>query len=396
MLWGLKMTKQFKQAPLKIGFIVNPIAGAGGPAGHKGSDLECTRDAIASGDIERRSPGRAQQFLQNLSVIEKIVFVSAPGIMGADYLNGTPNSQFEEVEYKLNTESTPEDTKAVLRLMKTKHVDLVLFVGGDGTARDVCSVLKTDIPVLGIPSGVKMHSGVFALTPLAAAKVVDELVEGSLVSLMESEVRDIDEEALQKSVVKSRYFGSMLIPEELHYVQSVKSGGVEVDDLVLADIAAEVQERIEDLPNETLVVFGTGSTTQFIQQELGCPGTLLGVDVVCQNNLIAADVDSLELTKRVSAHKGRVVIILTAIGGQGHIIGRGNSQLVPDVLKCVGRENIWVVATKSKIQQLNGRPLLIDSNDSALDEHWCGVIPVITGYHDQVLYRLSNIVDEGV
>lgn len=393
------MDKQFTQPPLTLGFIVNPIAGAGGPAGHKGSDLAITREAISAGEIELRSPERAIQFLRCLHTAEKIQFVAAPGEMGANYLANEHISRYEIVEHKIETETGPQDTQAIAKKMFLQSVDLILFVGGDGTARDICSAINTRIPVLGIPSGVKMHSGVFAITPSGAAKVVDELICGNLVSLMECDVRDIDEDALQNSVVKSRYFGSMLVPEELHYVQSVKSGGAEVDDLVLADIAAEVEERIgaidegEGIP---LVVFGTGSTTQFIQQELQCAGALLGVDVCRDGGLVATDVNASQLNTLVQNHSGPVIIIVTAIGGQGHIVGRGNSQLVPDVLRRAGRENIWVVMTKTKLKDLDGRPILIDSNDPELDQDWCGLIPVITGYHDQVLYRLSNMIDEGV
>ncbi len=386
---------------LTIGFLVNPIAGAGGPAAHKGSDLAITKESVAAGELTLRAPERAKQFLSALDEHNQFELISAPGAMGADYLTAcpdlrSPNLRYRVLSSELSSSTSDHDTKRIVTLLMQAHVDLIVFVGGDGTARDVCSVLESGekgetFPVLGVPSGVKMHSGVFAITPSAAAKVLNEVVSGALVSLVEQEVRDIDEQALQKNVVKSCYYGAMLVPDEVRYIQAVKSGGVEVDELVLADIAAEVAERIADCGDEApLIIFATGSTTQFIQQEIHCPGTLLGVDVFKSGHLIAEDVTAEELEVLVSAHEGKVIIVLTAIGGQGHILGRGNQQLSPKVLRRVGRDNLWVVMTKTKLEALEKRPLLMDSNDPELDAQWQGLIPVITGYHDQVLYRLGS------
>ncbi len=390
------MKTELPHKRLTIGFLVNPIAGAGGPAAHKGSDLAVTKDALVAGELNLRAPERARQFISALDSDAQFELISAPGAMGADYLAEASALQYNVLSCSLSSTTSDHDTKNIVKALILAQVDLIVFVGGDGTARDVCSVLESEeprasFPVLGVPSGVKMHSGVFAITPSAAAAVLNEVVSGALVSLVDQDVRDIDEQALQKGVVKSRYYGAMLVPDEVRYIQAVKSGGVEVDELVLADIAAEVAERIEDCDNETtLIIFATGSTTQFIQQEMHCPGTLLGVDVFNRGHLIAEDVTAAELETLVSAHEGRVIIVLTAIGGQGHILGRGNQQLSPKVLRRVGRENLWVVMTKTKLEALSKRPLLIDSNDPELDEQWQGLIPVITGYHDQVLYRLGS------
>ncbi len=390
------MKTELPQKLLTIGFLVNPIAGAGGPAAHKGSDLAITKESVAAGELILRAPVRAKQFLSALDENNQFELISAPGAMGADYLTECPDLRCRVLSSELSNSTSDHDTKKIVTLLMQAHVDLIVFVGGDGTARDVCSVLESDgkvemFPVLGVPSGVKMHSGVFAITPSAAATVLNEVVSGGLVSLVEREVRDIDEHALQKNIVKSRYYGSMFVPDEVRYIQAVKSGGVEVDELVLADIAAEVAERIEDCDSEkTLVIFATGSTTQFVQQEMHCPGTLLGVDVFKNDHLIAEDVTAVILEELVASHEGKVIVVLTAIGGQGHILGRGNQQLSPKVLRRVGRDNLWIVMTKTKLEALEKRPLLMDSNDPELDEQWQGLIPVITGYHDQVLYRLGS------
>jgi len=389
------MTKKHLHAkPLRIGFLINPDAGAGGPAGHKGSDRDISKQAIQEGRIARRAPGRARQFVEALPENLKCTFVLVNGAMGSDaFIANDPSSPPTQslcyLPDVIPEQTRREHTIAVSTCLLSANIDLLIFVGGDGTARDVCTAIGEKVPVLGVPSGVKMHSGVFAVSPLCAAKVLSLLVAGELVSLVEGEVRDIDESAFEQGLVKSRYFGVMWVPDELRYVQNVKQGGVEVDALVLDDIAAEIGERLADAGDSTLTIFAPGSTTLHVQHALGYTGTLLGVDVVLAGSLIAQDVDARQLDSLVSGHSGPVVIVLTAIGGQGHIIGRGNQQISTQVLKRVGRANVWVVATKKKLQALQARPLLMDSNDPELDEAWQGIIPVITGYRDQVLYRLG-------
>ncbi len=389
------MNKTFTSQPLCIGFFVNPFAGAGGPAGHKGSDLAQTREALIRGELTARAPERAQQFLQALSANSACRFITPRGVMGEDLLAAHSPYPFTCLPRDIPDTCSAQDTRLIVEDMLAHQVDMIVFVGGDGTARDVCVANTETTPVLGVPSGVKMHSGVFAITPTAAAVVLNAVLAGELVSLSEQEVRDIDEQALQTGRVASRYFGSQWVPHELQYIQSVKSGGAEVDELVLADIAAEIEERLREQENhDALVVFATGSTAQFIQQELGCEGTLLGVDVMRSGELIAQDVSAKELEALLTTHEGKVVLIVTAIGGQGHVFGRGNQQLSPAVLRRIGRENVWLVMTKTKLQGLHGRPLLMDSNDPDLDNAWQGLIPVITGYRDHALYRLGALVYE--
>ena len=259
---------------------------------------------------------------------------------------------------------------------------------GDGTARDVYTAIKPEQLVLGIPAGVKIHSGVYSISPKAASRVLENMISGGLSSVRYADVMDIDEDLFRQGTVKAKRFGEMLVPDELQYIQAVKMGGKESDELVLADIAAEVEERLDD---EHLIV-GSGSTINAIMEDMGLNNTLLGVDWVHDGDVLAQDLTESELYERVKqVSSGQVKLLLTVIGGQGHVICRGNQQLSPRVLDAVGRENVWLVATKSKLKGLEGRPLRIDSGDDALDHAWSGMISVITGYHDEVVVRIEAV-----
>lgn len=372
----------------RLGLIVNPLAGVGGPAANKGSDDPQIQSLAWAGELPLSSPKRARTFLEHLSVPADCQFtlVTVRGPMGADVAIGLP-WEVELAGFTPSERTTGLDTQNAAQALAARQVDLLVFVGGDGTARDVCSVVPPRQPVLGVPAGVKMHSGVYAINPPMAAELVSLLLRGDLVNLAMREVRDIDEEAFRRGVVKSRHFGDMLTPEEGRFVQHVKQGGLEVEELVLLDIAEHLRQETDEA--DTLVIWGPGSTTLNVMQNLGMEGTLLGVDVARNGQVIARDVNANTLADHLQRHTGRVLLVVTAIGGQGHIIGRGNQQLSPQVLRGVGRDNLRVIATRTKLKTLGGRPLQIDSGDEGLDQSWLGYIPVITGFEDTVLYPLG-------
>jgi len=195
---------------------------------------------------------------------------------------------------------------------------------------------------------------------------------------------DIDESAFRQGVVKAKRYGEMRIPAQLRYVQSVKSGGKESEELVLDDLAAFVVSQMDD---DVRYVMGSGSTVAAVMAELGLENTLLGVDVVVNGQLLAQDVTASQLLALVEQQPCRLII--TLIGGQGHVFGRGNQQLSPAVIRAIGRDNIWIIATKTKLKALNGRPLLADTGDAELDRELRGLIPVLVGYNDYVMYRLG-------
>lgn len=384
----------------RLGLIINPLAGIGGAVALKGSDgVETVAEAIARGG-QLRAPERAKRALQVVAEQipkDAISVATYPGPMGEDIAKAC--GFVPEVIGEIDDEATtPEDTEMAAKAMSDMRLDLILFVGGDGTARNICHAVPESQPVLGIPAGVKMHSGVYAVTPEAAGELICRLVKGELVDIRRQEVRDIDEEAFRQGKVRARYYGELLVPEEGQFMQHVKSGGREVEEFVLQDIAATLIEEMED---DCLYIVGPGSTTRGFMEELGLENTLLGVDLVLNKQLLATDVTGPEIERAMAGFaaesgselgdkaRGKVKIIITPIGGQGHLLGRGNQQLTPAVIKQVGRDHIQVIATKTKITELNGRPLLVDTNDPALDQSLAGHIPVVTGYRDRILYPIN-------
>ncbi|MEP1471565.1 MAG: ATP-NAD kinase family protein [Halieaceae bacterium] len=374
---------------LHIGLIVNPLAGLGGALALKGSDGEALRQRVSELQPEqkRRAAQRVERALAMLlSRQAEVSFTAWSGPMGGDALKqaGFSATVLNDTGESL---STADDTRRAAEAMLEQEVDLLVFAGGDGTARDIFDAVGSDFPVLGIPCGVKMHSGVFAVSPEAAGELLLQLLAGGLVGLQLREVRDIDEDAFRQDVVKARFYGEMLVPAQGQYLQQTKIGGRESPDLVAADIADWMSESFDP---ETLYLFGPGSTTAGIMASLGLPGTLLGVDVVRNNEVLVNDADEETLLQLLSEHTGKAEILVTAIGGQGHIFGRGNQQFSPAVIRAVGIDNITVVAAKSKISGLEGRPLFVDTNDPALDKVLSGYRQVLTGYDDHVLYRVAS------
>lgn len=372
-----------------IGLIINPVAGLGGAVALKGSD-GVAEQALSLGAVPKSTLRCEQAFTQILSLADEFVVTTVTGAMGADMCKRL-GLNYQLVTFagsdSLDSDilsSTSDHTLAAASAIKAAGVDCLVFTGGDGTARNVYSALGDNFPVLGIPAGVKIHSGVYAISPVGAGEVLKLMLTNQLVSVMERDVMDIDEALFRQGSVKAKRYGEMLVPAELRYMQAVKMGGKESDELVLGDIAADVIEQIED----ALVIMGSGSTTEFVMQEMGLENTLLGVDVIYNEEVLANDVTETQLYDYVQRYE-QVKLVITLIGGQGHIFGRGNQQLSPRVIRAVGLENIIVIATKTKLNALAQRPLLADTGDTELDRELSGMIKVTTGFHDYVMVRLQ-------
>lgn len=382
-----------------LGFIINPIAGVGGSVALKGSDGEGIADKAISLGATAKANERAKLALEILLPYkDQITIYTASGLMGencAKALGFTVKIVYQtpEVTSAIDTENAVE---ALLKLPIKQTIDILLFAGGDGTARNINDKVGDKTPVLGIPAGCKIHSGVYAITPKAAGRVIELMVTKQLVTLTEADVMDIDESLFRQGVVKAKRYGEMQVPSELRYIQAVKSGGKESDELVLQDIAAHVIEHMED----DLYIIGSGSTTAFVMEELALDNTLLGVDLVQDQTLLASDLTEPELwhyierhqSNNTSSHNNNIKLVITLIGGQGHIFGRGNQQLSPRILRAIGKENIFIIATKAKLSALDARPLISDTGDSELDQFFSGFMSVITGYKDQVLYPIASPV----
>ncbi len=370
----------------KLGLIINPYAGLGGSVGLKGSDGDAIRiEALARG-AEPRALQRMQRALQIISHLpEKIEVFCFAGDMGETSARASGFTT-RVIGAAQQQPSSAQDTCAAATALLQQKVDLILFAGGDGTARLIADVIGTSQPVLGVPCGVKMHSGVYANSPEAAGEILKQLLTGSLVNIVERDVKDIDEDAFRNGQVRARFYGTLLVPEDSQFLQQVKNAGTERDELAQLDVA---QEMIEQLQPDTLYLVGPGSTTHLFLQELGVDGSLLGVDVLLNNELIATDVSAAQICTQLDHFSGPVKMIITAIGGQGHILGRGNQQFTPDILRRVGKENIHIIAARGKILALNGRPLLVDTNDPELDVAFGGYRSVITGYRETIMYPVG-------
>jgi len=204
-----------------------------------------------------------------------------------------------------------------------------------------------------------------------------------------SQVLDINENLYRAGNINTRVFGEMLIPRNGGFVQSVKVSGVESEELVQQEIAAWV---IESLEADTLYLIGSGSSCMLIKDELGIDGTLLGVDVIFDGDCIIKDATEQQLLEVIDNYKQQPVkLIITIIGGQGIVLGRGNHQVCHQVIEQLGLDNLIVIASKGKITALEGKPLGVDTGDQQLNDRLTGFIPVITGYDDSIIYPIGRI-----
>lgn len=365
-----------------LGIIVNPVAGIGGAVGLKGSDgPEIQRLAWERG-ARAEAPRRAEEALKALILPSaQVDIITCGGKMGETECLAAGLLP-RVLPLRSSSTTTAQDTVRAACQMAEMGADLLLFAGGDGTARNIFEAVKDRVPVLGIPAGVKIHSAVFAKNPRCAGQLASRFLEGRISTLRKAEVLDIDEDAYRGGHVSAKLFGYMQVPFAEELVQRQKAGSVS-ESSALHAIGAEIADHME---NDCYYVIGAGTTTKCITDYLGLKKTLLGVDVLYQRKLIAQDLseqDLITLLKRKTAK-----IIITPIGGQGYLFGRGNQQLSSRVIQMIGKENIIVVATLQKIADLNGSPLFVDTGDSATNRMLSGFIRVITGYRQELIYSV--------
>ena len=369
----------------KLGVIVNPIAGMGGRVGLKGTDGPGIVERARSLGAVPAAPDRAVDALRRVAsaLNGEIEVVAAPGRMGADEAVAAGLTP-AEVGHATEDATTARDTERSARLMAEVGVDLILFAGGDGTARDIYKAIGDTVPVVGVPAGVKMHSGVYTINPRAAGDLAVRYLKDEGTPVREAEVMDIDEEAFREDALSARLFGYLRVPYEEGLVQGSKDGRSPNEEASLQEVAEEFADRMED---ELLYVVGPGTTTRALARRLGLEKTLLGVDIIRKGELVRADVTEKEILEAIAGNGAGIVV--TPIGGQGHIFGRGNQQISPEVISKVGRERIVLVATPEKIASFQGAPLLVDTGDEAVDRMLSGYFRVITGYRTESVHRVS-------
>ena len=376
----------------KLGLIVNPIAGMGGRVGLKGTDGEDMRQRALDLGATPQAYNRAFEALSEISkTMPELSLITCAGPMGEDVAKdcGLSFHVIADIpKCELATSST--DTRRAVLEMQDVGVDLILFAGGDGTAIDICDVFASkncnsnQTPVLGIPAGVKMHSGVFALTPRRAGETALRFIRGETVDTHDVEIMDIDEAEFRAGRLSATLRGYLKTPVDSTGIQSTKTGAFPNENFDLEGIARQV---IADMDEDTIYIIGPGTTTAAISEALGIENTLLGVDVVLNGSLLAMDSTERDLIKLTEDAPTKIVV--SVIGGQGYIFGRGNQQISPSVIRRVGRENVIVVATSSKLLGLGGRPLLVDTGDTELDEELSGYTKVVTGYRQSHVSKVS-------
>lgn len=373
-----------------VGFVVNPLAGIGGRLGFKGSDGAYGVKALMMG-ADLVSPARAERFIDALveGVIRERISVgilAATGIMGYEEARKALGAlDVEELSCVPRGlwPTTAHDTRRCARMMVQAGVDILVFVGGDGTARDIYESVGREVPVLGVPAGVKVYSAVFAVNPEAAAEVVLSFLSGRA-DLQERDVVDVDEDEFRRGRLVLRRYGSLLVPVSEGVVPSSKETSRGGD-------AEGIAEFILDnlVKPCTLLILGPGTTTSRIADAMGAPKTLLGVDVYHEGRPVALDVNEEELYSIVRRHvakKGKVYLVLSPIGGQGYILGRGNQQISPRILRLIGLGNIIAVSSEEKLRRLDA--LRVDTGDRELDSQLRGYMKVLTGYGRWRLMRV--------
>jgi len=369
-----------------MGFLVNPIAGMGGRVGLKGTN-GVSKNAVVLG-AKPVAPTKAVEFLKRLKELElttRIDLITCPSIMG--------EAETKEVGLKAEIlpmspkkETTAEDTKLAIKLMVKSKLDLIVFVGGDGTARDVLDAMRAlnGLPVLGVPSGVKMYSGIFAASSRDAADIVQAFVEKSAETL-DFEIMDVDEEAVRNDRLSVSLYGFLKGP----FLPMRSLGSKQVSPETLDEHENQMGVArfiVEDMDSKATYILGPGTTVKSIADLLGVEKTVLGVDIY-NNKKVVKDVNEKKMLGEIKDWEN-TWIVLSPIGRQGMLLGRGNQQISPEIIKKIGKERIIVAATRSKIQGIEGGVLRVDTGDAKVDAMLRGYIKVATDYRE---WRLMEV-----
>ncbi len=373
----------------KLGLLINTVAGMGGSVGLKGTD-HMVEEAIRRG-AKPRANGRVRQALKELLEIKnELEIVTCPGDMGEDTAKSmgfrtTVLHTGGRRSLKDLFDSSRTDTIVLSKAMEEAGVDLLLFAGGDGTARDIYEGVGTELPALGIPAGVKIHSPVYAKNPQSAGDLAKLWLTGKVTKTAEQEVLDIDEELYRQEIINTRLYGYLSVPLEHVFTQNRKAPTPLSETASIESIAHEIVEHMEE---DTYYLIGAGTTTRGVMQMLGLKNTLIGVDLIRNKELMANDIYGDKILDFIKGKKTKLIVTVT--GGQGFLFGRGNQQITPEVIREIGKENIIILATKAKIAEFHHQPFLVDTPDEELNKELCGYYRVITAYGEFTMCRVSE------
>lgn len=382
-----------------IGLIINPIAGMGGRVGLKGTDgADILNKAIQLGAL-KEAPNIALSALRKLEPLrEELRVLTASGDMGENQCKAL--GFWYEVVHQTKAVcggwgSDSGDTEKAAGIMAERGAELILFAGGDGTARDIYRAVETRIPVLGIPAGVKIYSPVYGNTPRAAGELAYWYLCGRNLPLKEEEVVDVDEEAVRGNRVITKLYGYLKVPFQREYLQNKKAPTPLSEAESRMAIALDVVDHME---KGKYYLIGPGTTAGAVMEVLGLPNTLLGVDVIRDKALIKADCNERDLLNILGGRTGKWgggvgvgagKLVIAPTGGQGYLLGRGNQQISPEVLGRIGKENMIIISVNSKIIDLKGSPLLVDVGDESMNRTLEGYYRIKVGYDMDLMYRVS-------
>jgi len=355
----------------------------GGPVGLKGTDgADILAQAQKLGAIPHARERTIETLKQLLPLKEQFELLTCPQSMGQDAAakcGFTPKL----IGLPIADVTTANDTQNAAKILRDAGIDLLLFAGGDGTARDICTAVGDTVVTLGIPAGVKIHSGVYASNTTDAGRLTASFLNGQTQTTVEAEVMDIDEQSVRQDIISAQLFGYLKIPFERKYLQCVKAPSSATESHDQQALAFDV---VENMLDDWYYIVGPGSTTRAIMQELKLPYTLLGVDLVYNGELIGKDLSESELLQKIKNRPTKLII--TPIGGQGYILGRGNQQISPAVIDHVGKENIIIIATAQKIRSLYGRPLRVDTGCEKTNQLLTDYYKITTAYRESIVYKV--------
>lgn len=367
-----------------VGLVVNPIAGLGGRVGLKGTDSQEVLERARELGAEQRSPTRARTALEEVTDRrDSFELLTGPEPMGEAVARNCGFSPTVVGELH-DRETTAADTRRIVTEMVERGIDVLVFAGGDGTARDVYSAVSDGVPIIGIPAGVKIYSAVFCATPENAGELLSCFLDGDIDGEAHREVMDIDEEAFRNDELSASLHGYLRVPQKRRLVQNPKSGSSASEENAKASIGKAV---VDEMDEETMYIIGPGTTTAAVLAELDLAPTLLGVDAVRDGELVGTDLRESELLDLVEGTATKIVV--GVIGGQGFIFGRGNQQISWRVIQQVGTDNVIVVATEEKIHELDG-PLRVDTGDADIDEALAGYTQVVTGLGTRSVVKVER------